>query len=501
MRKYPVDPNQSDRRNLSSQQGQQSRGLPMRLTPVRIIVGVLALALLLISAASALIIVTRSYAATSVALDTCTTTTSTPTVGSTKTSGATATATPRRHKTPVATPTNTPTPVPPTDTPTSVPPTATPTPVPPTDTPTSVPPTATSTTQSSSSVTPSSTNSVVMLSMNIHLLAVTAFNADAQCASTTTPTGTTQTPAPSSTTAVTGSTPGTTPVATTGSTPGTTPVAATTSGNQSASSTRKGGSPVALIVSSACLVLLIGLGAGWFFFRRTLMPANAPSTHLPPSGARPWSRTRVPNPNSINGMLNAQVDLNGGVGGSGSSMSPEPLMNNSYNGPDAGFGGPPGMNGAGFGGFSDGFIPPSPQIFPQNENSMIPSGTGAFPVATNANGFTPASPAFNAMYGLPDDPFASSQGGAAGWMANLEGGNGFNGTPTTPHGGNFAPDQVDLNDPYLAEVIRQYSQKSQTVQQQMSPNGPLQQMSPNLSASPLPPREPRADMQEPDWLQ
>jgi hypothetical protein len=102
------------------------------------------------------------------------------------------------------------------------------------------------------------------------------------------------------------------------------------------------------------------------------------------------------------------------------------------------------------------------------------------------------------MYGLPDDPFASSQGGAADWMANLEDGNGFNGTPTTPNGGNFAPDQVDLNDPDLAEVIRQYSQKSQAVQQQMSPNGPLQQMSPDLPASP---REPRTDMQEPNWLQ
>jgi len=277
-----------------------------------------------------------------------------------------------------------------------------------------------------------------------------------------------------------------------------------------------------VIVGSVLVVLLLGLGAGWFYFRRMLMPQGTPNPNLPPSGARPWSRNRAPNPDSLGGLANAQVALagTGGLGGPGPNMfagpGNVPPMPNAYNGPGpAGFGpqgpsgkgfGPQGPVGNGFGGFSDGFIPPSPQIFPQGENSMIPPGSGAFPVITNAGGFAPASPAFNAMYGLPDDPFAGSQAGAPGWMSNLGNGNGPGG-PQAPAQGNLAPGMVDLNDPYLAEVIRQYSQKSESVQsspmppQQMSPNGPMsmppngppQQMSPNGPMS-MPPNGPPQQM-------
>ena len=484
MRKDPIDPNQKDLCDRASRQGQGARGLHMRLTPVRVIVGVLAFVLLLISATGALIITTRSYAANAAVQDACTTATSAPAAHSTATVGAkaTATATPHHRKTPTPTPTdsppdptNTPTPVTPTATPTPVTPTATPTPVTPTNTPTAVSPTNTSTSQSSALDRFITADGMVLLSMKMHLTNAIPMNSNDQCASTTTPTAGTQTPETNSAATSTGSTPGTTPVT-------------TTPGNRPVNSSSERGSPVMLIVSGAFLVLLIGLGVGWFFFRRMLLPASAPSSNLPPSGARPWSRTRVPNPDSVNGMFNGSVALNGESGGSGPNMAPGPFVNPGYNGPDfAGFGSSPGSNGAGFGGFSDGFIPPSPQIFPQNENTMIPPGSGAFPVMTNANGVAPASPAFNAMYGLPDDPFAASQDG---WMANL--GSGY-GPSTTPGGGNVAPNQVDLNDPYLAEVIRQYSQKGQTVQpQQMSPIDPSQQMSP---------REPRADFQNPNWLQ
>ncbi len=496
MRKNPTDPGQGEQPGRASQRRQEARGLRVRLTPVRMIVGIVTLALLLISAAGALIITTRSYAAATTSLDACTTTTSTPAVGATKTPGATATATdmptatatPRRRKTPTATPTDEPT-----DTPTPTP-TNTPTPTP-TDTPTPTPTDAPTTTTSGSIGVPSSTGGIVLFSKKIHLIAAIGarntipFHANAQCAPTTAPTGVTQTPDPNSTTVAAGSTPGATPVI-------------TTPGSHSASSTTSasGNSRVVLLVGGVFLVLLVGLGIGWFFFRRMLLPASATSPNLPPSGARPWSRTRVPNPDSLNGVIDSQATLNVGAsnfgpGGPGPNMLPEPPMNNGYNGPDpAGFGGIAGLNGAGFGGFSDGFIPPSPQIFPQNENSMIPPGSGAFPLITNANGFAPASPAFNAMYGLPDDPFAGSQSGGPGWMANLGDNNGFNGPPASgQNGGNFAPGQVDLNDPYLAEVIRQYSQKSQTVQPQ--------QMSPSPPASPIPQREPRPGLQDSNWLQ
>lgn len=49
------------------------------------------------------------------------------------------------------------------------------------------------------------------------------------------------------------------------------------------------------------LILLIGLGIGSFALRHTLSPVK--ETKLPPSGARPWSRTRVPGPASLGGLV------------------------------------------------------------------------------------------------------------------------------------------------------------------------------------------------------
>jgi len=127
------------------------------------------------------------------------------------------------------------------------------------------------------------------------------------------------------------------------------------------------------------------------------------------------------------------------------------------------------------GGLTEGFVPPSPQTFSQSETSMIPPGSGAFPVVNNG-GYTPASSAFNAMYGLPGDPFSSSQGNAPNWMQNIEQENrrqrntsgSFSGSLQPPQTTTQAPQMSlsgnqELNDPYLAEVIRQYSQKSQAI--------------------------------------
>lgn len=278
-----------------------------------------------------------------------------------------------------------------------------------------------------------------------------------------------------------------------------------------------------VIVGGVVVLLLLGLLVGWFFFRRMLLPQGAANGSLPPSGARPWSRTRVPNPDSMSGLSAVQKG-NAGPGGQGNpnpngfagafdNFQGAPMNNGGFSGP-----GPQGGNGAGFGGFSDGFIPPSPQIFQQSENSMIPPGSGAFPVIGNANGFAPASQAFNAMYGLPDDPFSGSQAGGPSWMSNLNN-NGSGGPPPANNQGSFAPGQVDLNDPQLAEIIRQYSQKSQSVQppppqaqqQQMAPNRPPQvppgrppQRPPQRPQQPppsIPQREPRTGFQDSNWLQ
>lgn len=549
MRKNPIDPGQSDQPDPVSWRRPGAQGWRARLTPARAMVGVLILAVLLCSAGSVMMVSTRSYADTT---STCAAT-STPASGSTSTTGGgvTPTPTPRRQKTPTPTPTKG-------TTPTAVP--TTPTVVLPSPSPTD---TSTATPDAGGGTVSTGTGGGAVLfsagepQMGAMLAGdLTTFSADATCTPTVTPTvDETQTPEASST--------ATADVPATGSTPST----STPAGSQGGSS-NAGGSRVVLIVGGVFLVLLLGLGIGWFFFRRMLLPQSASSPNLPPSGARPWSRTRVPNPDSMGGMNGGQLAFNGapgtgnlGAGGPGPVMPGGPVMNPMNSGGPgpagfgvpgnngAGFGAPggngagfgvPGGNGAGFGGFSDGFIPPSPQIFPQGENSMIPPGSGAFPVIANANGFAPASQAFNAMYGLPDDPFAGSQGGTPGWMSNLEHG-GSSGGPSNPGGGSFAPAPVDLNDPYLNEVIRQYSQKSKSVQpgqpmsptpptQQMSPSGPpqpmsappplvppppmppsgpprspvprrpTQQMPPNPSAS-IPQREPRTGFQDSNWLQ
>ncbi len=463
MRKNPIDPGQSNRPDAAARLRLGAQGRRVRLTPARIIGGVLTLVVLLISAASMVIASSRSYADTT---STCATATSTPVSGSTTTTGGgvTPTPTPRRHKTPTATPTEgdttTPTPVP-----------TTPTPVPTTPTPVDTP----TTPVSDVTVTPTASGGsggIILFSAGLHQIGamlagnMATFSADVACS----PTATSDTQTPDANSTTTGST-SSTPVISNPSTSG--------PGNRS---TGGGGQPVALIVGGVFLVLLLGLGIGWFFFRRMLLPQSASNPNLPPSGARPWSRTRVPNPDSMSGVASGQLALNGAPGNFGPG-GPAPAMN-----PMNGGGPVP----AGFGGFSDGFIPPSPQIFPQAENSMIPPGSGAFPVIANANGFAPASPAFNAMYGLPDDPFAGSQGGTPGWMANLEQNGRPGGPATPPNGSNFAPNTVDLNDPYLNEVIRQYSQKGQSVQTEQPPSGAPQQMSPTpppQQMSPMPPQQ------------
>jgi hypothetical protein len=109
--------------------------------------------------------------------------------------------------------------------------------------------------------------------------------------------------------------------------------------------------------------------------------------------------------------------------------------NNAY---DQGGFGPQSMSGNGYGGFSDGFAPPT-QMFPQGDTSMLPPGSGAFPPMSDANGFPPSSQGFNAMYGMPGgDPFSPPQGGPPGYA----------GPP--PNGGNFpagGPNMMPPNQP------------------------------------------------------
>lgn len=484
MRKNPVDPDLSGRSDRASRlpRGEARRlGLRARFTPVRLLVGGLALALLSISVVSSVIVTTRSYASTNQSagvLDACATATATSAPTNAAPGGGT-TSTPIPRKTVTSTPTAAPTA------------TATDTPSPTATTPIVTPTTPTTTPSASVSPSPSST---------VDTSAVSLLSFKVSCSPTVTATVSTQTPD-------------------TGATPinPTTPTGNTTNASQPPhTGSDGGGSSSAIIVGGVLVVLVLGLGLGWFFFRRMLLPQGVSNSNLPPSGARPWSRTRAPNPDSLSGLAAVQ-GVSVGPGGPTIPGGANPTMfagslpgtpaNNGYNGPGPANFAQPTMNGSGNGAgpanfaqsampgpgngpsnYSDGFIPPSPQIFAQSDQSMIPPGSGAFPVITNTNGFTPASPAFNAMYGLPDDPFSASQAGAPGWMSNLgntssgPGKPGFGGPPQQR--GNLPPGEVDINDPKIDEIIRQYSQKSQsTPQQQMSPVPP----SPRQQMSPVPP--------------
>ncbi|MGH2480243.1 MAG: hypothetical protein ACRDHW_11355, partial [Ktedonobacteraceae bacterium] len=75
-----------------------------------------------------------------------------------------------------------------------------------------------------------------------------------------------------------------------GGTPGVTPTSGPSS-TGGGGGTRPGGFPLGTVLF-VLVGLALSLGAGWLLFHHVLMPAN--EVKLKPSGARPWSRTRVP---------------------------------------------------------------------------------------------------------------------------------------------------------------------------------------------------------------
>ena len=246
------NPGQFERSGPSSQlqlRGKGHRHEPACPTPLRVIGGVLALLLLVISGMSSLAVVKNSYAVSRCGvLLPCQS--PKPSPSPSPSPSPTETATPGPSPTKTATPGPSPTK------------TATPRPSP-TAHPT-LPPVSSPTTGAS----PSATTSV-----------------SPTATSTATSTGVTQTP---------GASPTSVPVTT-----------RRNAGNQTPSQSGGGGfSRVVVIVAIAFLGLLLCLGIGMFVFHRMLLPQT--NVKLPPSGARPWSRTRVPNPDSLGGNNNTE---------------------------------------------------------------------------------------------------------------------------------------------------------------------------------------------------
>jgi len=125
-----------------------------------------------------------------------------------------------------------------------------------------------------------------------------------------------------------------------------------------------------------------------------------PAAKLPPSGARPWSRIRVPNPNSLAGIGNAaamQVNMNAAplfveADNSSSSSGFEqfngtdaPLLKN-FDSTYYGFAALPKTQDPG--GLSESGMS-SPQVYPPGAMDAISFGGEAFPTMPTNNGFVP----------------------------------------------------------------------------------------------------------------
>jgi hypothetical protein len=173
------------------------------------------------------------------------------------------------------------------------------------------------------------------------------------------------------------------------------------SGNQ----TENGGFlRIAVIAGIVVLILFFSLVLGWFFVRHALSPPTG--GRLLPSGARPWSRFRVPNPTSLipnNHAGNAPTsgsafwayDVPGG--------SPTNTVVNNVPG-----------------GLSTGYWP-SQQIGAPGDAHMVSSGDRASSlVNADTSGFPSASGSLNPGDDSPDNPLAFSHGGTPGQPGNFK---------------------------------------------------------------------------------
>jgi hypothetical protein len=150
------------------------------------------------------------------------------------------------------------------------------------------------------------------------------------------------------------------------------------------------------------LILFLSLMLGWLFVRHALLPPTG--GQLSPGGTRPWSRFRVPNPNSLipnnhagsaptSGSAFWAYDVPGGY-------STDTVVNNVP------------------GGFSTGYRP-SQQIVAPGDMHMVSSGDGASSlVNADTSGFPPANGSLNPGDDSPDNPLAFSHGGTSGWPGN-----------------------------------------------------------------------------------
>ncbi len=378
-----------------------------RLTPSRLLVGVLSTTLLLLSLIGTIALVTSTnanVAGAALAANSVTNHSLFPKD----------TTTPTTTPSPTSTPSPTPTPTTPTPTATSTP---TPTPttaITPTPTPTSLP-----------SPTPTSTKAPTPIPTSTPSLSPT------RSTNTTLATAT-----PNATVTVT-------TMPTQSSSQDQTPTTLSTSNTiQSASQDQQNGTfPfIALAIGVPGAIAAIGFFfIGWWLLRKRLLPVK--KVKLPPSGANPWSRVRTSNP-----QLNTNVNAVTLPFGSNHQLSNNPA----------------------FWGHTS--IAPTPygssQTYPQNNfapGSQL-SFNGVHQIQNTPVIPAPARPEGNgpqAMGNMNNESYGREESTYQQWLRN------------NPEG------TSDINNPYLKEIIKQYSDKSRAAYQQKPSNTSNEHASPD----------------------
>ncbi len=191
---------------------------------------------------------------------------------------------------------------------------------------------------------------------------------------------------------------------------------------------------------------LVFLFIGWWLLRKHLLPNN--TVQLPPSGANPWSRVRPNDARSTNVNVTSQSDDNS----SQLPKSPMPFVNNSI--------APTSIPFNNIVALPEIDIAPTPNGFVQaNTNSLAPSLSQKPPNKLNQipnvqlipiPGPTTSELDTQQTLGKNGNSVTASDGYEQ-WLSNN-----FTGTS-------------DLNDPYLKELLKQFSDKTQsTLQQNLS---------------------------------
>jgi len=228
---------------------------------------------------------------------------------------------------------------------------------------------------------------------------------------------------------------------------------------------------------AACITTISVLLVGWHFLRKKLLPVS--SSKLPSSGAGPWSRVRtdsLPGNAYANGSF--QHDGTNSLAPTNPSSWGHDAVTSVWNpAPGSGWSAPTPNTGT-FAQPNGAFSPTTGGLASSND-SYFPANSGFAPTANPSNASTPP-PAFVAPannYGSPGQ-FPSTSPGSYAWTTDAPA-KPLRGKPVRLQAMSPSDSQAgaydernssqagsDLNDPYLQEMITQYSQKGQTVGEQ-----------------------------------